>query len=193
MSLRRDEPRARRIAATGSAFAFSHLHWDAALAYTRITLRALSTRLSYAVLAPAPSEGYRRIERAEDIAALINCEEEEACPCRGWDCPARRVCDSASGISGAGAAGARQLHARERGHGHNEAPGAQARHHDERGGALGYCEVTQDDEGDCEAGNKGSWKLTPDEARSQEGALRACTRKCDGCAYPWRPLNPRVM
>ena len=188
LALRRDDSRAQRIAAAGSAFAFSHLHWDAGLAYTRITLRTLATRLSYTVLAPAPSEGYRRIDTAEDIAALIACEDEDLCPCRGWDCPGRKVCGGASGGPSGGSAGARQLHAFERGR--DQSASAQGRRHDERSGAAGYCEVTQDDEGDCEGGDKGSWKLTPEEARTQEGALQACARKCDGCSYRERPSNP---
>ena len=50
------------------------------------------------------------------------------------------------------------------------------------GARQGFCEATTDgDEGDCAAGNKGTYKLTPAEVSSWTVAAEACTRRCKRC------------
>ena len=47
--------------------------------------------------------------------------------------------------------------------------------------SSGYCETTTVGEGDCIAGDKGSWPLSPAETRNHAAALRSCTHRCTGC------------
>jgi hypothetical protein len=51
----------------------------------------------------------------------------------------------------------------------------------------GTCAITpQSDEGDCEAGDRGAWRLAPCEARSWHSALAFCLlhcARCERCAY----------
>ena len=156
LELQRDDDRALRVAAASKDFAKSYLHWGSVLTFTRVTLRAISERLDHEVVPPLQGDGYQRIETLEDVAALIGCEDEENCPCRGWDCPSMTACGA---VVTAG----------------NRRP-KRSRHH------AGYCDVTTAGNGDCLSSQKGAWALDHSETRTLETAVQACMQKCRMCS-----------